>query len=252
MRARLTLPLAVFVFSLTACASAGSANSGRARAAVTGDTLLPGDARIDARRLATGTDQIGWMMERSGQPARSIGSARDQLGSASFENQRALLRVVTVQRGTATLIDSTWSDARSLAAFRHRSLQPGRRLFVDWNGRAIVGRIEPATGAPVRKDSSLSVSSFDSSNWDLIVRAMDLGAGVRRVFPVYDVDGLLQWYVARVSDTTSVDGRAAWIVKAELGPAGTATLTVEQASRRLALVEVPMGQGTLRMAPAVR
>jgi hypothetical protein len=251
MRVRSAFALASVAFTIAACASTGGAN-GSSTAAVRGDTLLPGDARIDARRLAPGTEQVAWTMERAGQPSRNFGNAVDQLGSVSLDGQAALLRVMTVQRGTATLIDSTWSDARTLAARRHRSVQPGRRLFVDWADRAITGRIEPASGAPIARDATYLVPSFDSSNWELIVRAMDLNVGVRRVYPVYDVDGLLQWYVARVTDTTSVAGRPAWVVKAELGTSGTATLTIEQATRRLASVEVPLGQGTLRMASGSR
>lgn len=245
---RLLFPVVVAATLATSCASAPSARTAADAPATTGDTLYPGDARVDARRLASGAESIGMSLERPGQPSRAIGSATDVLGLSSLDGAPVLLRVQTVQRGTATLIDSTWSDPRTLAPRRHRSVQPGRRLFVDWNGRAIAGRVQPASGAPVVVDSTLAVPTFDSSNWELLVRAMDLGAGVRRVLPVYDVDGRLQWYTARVTDSTTVEGRLAWIIRAELGSAGTATLTIEQVSRRLASVDVPMGQGTLRMA----
>ncbi len=244
--------LSICVVFSTACASAPSGGSPAVPPRVLSDTLYPGDTRVDARRLVSGSSERVMTVERAGQPVRALGSSVDVLGAVTFNGAPALLRVGSVQRGTATLIDSTWSDPRTLAPLRHASVQPARRLFVEWTGAVIRGRVEPTTGAPIRKDSTFAVPSYDSSNWELVIRAMDLGVGVRRVLPVYDVDGLLQWYVVRVVDTTSVDGRAAWIVKADLGVAGVATMTIEQASRRLALVEVPMGQATLKMAPPGR
>jgi hypothetical protein len=250
------IPIRSLLPVFAALVASGCAQSTNAPSPVvtstTGDTIYPGDARIDGRVLTRSTEQITMTMERTGQLSRTMGSATDQLATADLGGISALLRVNTVQQGTATLIDSTWSDPRTLEPKRHRSVQPGRRLLVDWSGRAIAARIEPKSGTPVVKDSTFRVPSFDSSNWELLVRAMDLGLGVTRVLPVYDVDGLLQYYVARVSDTTRVEGRPAWLVKTELGRAGVATLTIEQATRRLALVQVPFGQATLRMAPAAR
>lgn len=250
--ARVLVALTTMVLG-TACTT-GSPSSGMEAtpSPVRGDTVLPGDPRVDGRRLAPGTVTLAMTLERTGQPTRAMGTSVDLLTSGALNNAPALIRVGTVQRGTATILDSTWSDPRTLAPKRHRSVQPNRRLILDWNGAAVTGRVEPASGAPVVKDSAFAVPSFDSSNWDLVIRALDLSVGVRRVFPVYDVDGGVQWYSATVADTTRVEGRSAWTVKANLGRAGTATMTIEQATRRLHAVDVPLGQATLRMAESAR
>lgn len=236
--------------TLAACGGSAAGTATPAAPPVTGDTVYPGDGRVDARRLATGTEQVAMTLERAGQPTRRMGSATDWLGTTTLEGRPALVRVNAVTQGTATLVDSTWSDPRTLAPFRHRSQQPGRRLEVDWTGAAVRARVVPASGAAVVKDSAWRVATFDSGNWELLVRALDLAPGVRRVLPVYDTDNLVQWYVATVSDSTVVDGKPAWVVSATLAKAGTATLTIDRATRRLLSTTVPLGQATLRMAPA--
>jgi hypothetical protein len=223
-----------------------NASSGRSAS----DTVFPGDARLEGRRIMSTAATYHWIVEQKGE-SKPFGEIRDVTSTTILDGRTLLLRVATVVRGTMTLTDSTWSDPSTLAAVQHRSVQPLRRLAVNWSGAVIQGRIIlPGGKPPIVKDSAFTVPSFDSSNWELLIRAMDLAQGRTRIFPVYDVDGGLQWYRATVQRRTLMNGRDAFVIAAALGSAGTATVTVDAKSREVLLIEIPMGAAaTLRQVP---
>lgn len=227
---RLLLPLAALAASLTACRPSRTAGPPPAPAIVS-DTVVPGDPRIDAGRLVHERRDFEWIADA---PAgrRTLGQWHDALAVERREGQDVLARVLQVDLGRSTLVDSSWSDARTLAPLRHRSAQPGRALEVTWRGSTVQGWVQPTNAARQSRDTVLARSTFDSSNWDLVIRSLDLGAGVVRVFPVYDVDNRLSWYRATVTGDTLIDGAKAWIVEAALGTTW-AELTVDARTRRV-------------------
>lgn len=238
--------------ALVAC-HGGRTAAPRPAAAVRSDTVVPGDPRVDARRLATGRRDFDWFSEG---PAgrRTLGRWRDTLAVARSTEGDVLTRVLAVDLGRTTLIDSSWSDPRTLAPFRHRSAQPGRALEVRWRDTAITAWVAPANGPRQPRDTVLGRTTFDSSNWDLVIRALDLGPGVVRVFPVYDVDNRLGWYRASVVGDTVVNGARAWVVEAALGNTW-AELTIDAATRtvvrqRMGNPKAPMLVVPVAAAPA--
>lgn len=241
MISSLVLPAVVAAFSASAPAPLQA----------TPDTVLPGDRRVDARRIRASADSIAWTLERDGQQ-RPFGAATDVISRTTRDGAPVLLRVTRVARGPMILIDSTWSDPATLAPIAHRSTQPQRSLVVDWRGRSLSARIERSGGMPLVRDTTWQVPTFDSSNWELIIRALDLRAGARWTFPVYDVDGLLQWYSASVKEETVRDGRPVVIVEASLGSAGNPTLVIDRETRALIETRVSMGQAVLRMSVVAR
>ena len=214
---------------------------------VSPDTVLPGDRRVDARRIRASADSIDWTLERDGQQ-RPFGAAADIVSRTTRDGAPVLLRVNRVSRGPAMLIDSTWSDPTTLAPIAHRASQPQRSLVVDWRGRSLSARIERRGGTPIVRDTTWQVATFDSSNWDLVIRALDLRVGTTWTFPVYDVDGLLQWYSATVKEEAMRAGRPVVVVDASLGTAGNTTLVIDRETRAMIETRVPMGQAVLRMS----
>jgi hypothetical protein len=153
-------------------------------------------------------------------------------------------RVVSVRRGTAALIDSTNTDAFSLAPRWHRSVQPTRLMRLDINGRRVRGVLGPADGPGVAIDTTLSTPFFDSNNWDLIIRAMPLTPQYAAVFRVYDLDVGLMDYRVRVIGATEMLGEAAHVCIFQLGSTREVTVWIGKESRRLLQVETPLNETT--------
>lgn len=214
---------------------------------VASDTVWPGDPRVDARRLPVTRARFDWRVDQNG-TTRTIGTFDDQLVAAPRDGRATLQRVLAVTTGTATLVDSSWSDPRTLAPIAHRSAQPARRLAVEWVGDAVRGGITPANGVAQPRDSVLGLRTFDSSNWDLIIRALDLAPGRVRHFPVYDVDSRVSWYRATVQRDTMIDGRRAFVVDAQLGRTW-AELTVDAATRAALGQRMGNPQAPMRVVP---
>ncbi len=160
-------------------------------------------------------------------------------------DQPLLRRVLTVRRGSAYLIDSTVTDALTLAPRQHRSIQPQRLMHIDFEGRRVRGRIGPVDSPGAAIDTTLASAVFDSGNWDLVVRAMPLAADFAAIFRVFDLDAGLRDYRVRVIGATPMHGERAHIVLFQLSAQREATVWIGDTTRRLLQVETPLGPTTI-------
>lgn len=205
--------------------------------------IAPGDTSLRAAKLRPDTLTYDLMAFRDAS-AVSVGTIVDVL-TRSTEGVPQLRRVLSVQRSAAALIDSTITDAGTMAPRQHRSYQPTRKMRIDIAGMRVRGTLGPMEGPGVAIDTTLSTPFFDSGNWDLIVRAMPLAPGFAAVFRVYDLDTGLKDYTVRVVGATTMYGEAAHVVLFRLGAGSEATVWIGAESRRLLQVETPLGATTL-------
>ena len=206
-------------------------------------TVLPGDGRLDARRVRPGVSRYAWVIERGGQ-VQPVGSVTDSITATRDRGHPALARTLTAQRGNSLLVDSSVSLARSLVPRSHRSHQPRRTMVLAFDGARVRGSVSPTQGETVTFDSTLATPVFDSSNWDLLVRSLPLREGLEARFPVYDHDnGGLVWYTARVTGVERPDaGPESWRVEGQTGPVRS-TLWVDRQTHDLVKVEAEVQPG---------
>ncbi len=154
-------------------------------------------------------------------------------------------RVMVVQRGLSRLTDSSLTDARTFAPREHRSWQPQRQMQLEYTGTRIRGRIGPPDAPGMAIDTTLASLSFDSGNWDLVVRALPLAPGYAATFPVYSLETGAHMYGVRVIGATTLHGENAHIVIFQLGGQREITVWIGAVTRRLLQVETPLGGTTL-------
>ncbi|MBL0173397.1 MAG: hypothetical protein IPP90_22450 [Gemmatimonadaceae bacterium] len=147
--------------------------------------VVPGDTSLRAGDLRVDTLTYALTGYRDGDeiPVGTITDMITREGGAT----PLLRRVLIVQRGDARLIDSTLSDAQTLAPRQHRSWQPQRHLQLDFSGLRVRGSIGPPDAMGAAIDTTITRSAFDSGNWDLVLRALPLDSGYVATFPVYDL-----------------------------------------------------------------
>lgn len=205
--------------------------------------IVPGDTSLRVLELRVDTLRYALTGFRDGDeiPVGSITDMVTREGGASA----LLRRVLVVQRGSASLIDSTLSDAVSLAPRQHRSWQPQRHLQLDFTGLRLRGSIGPPDAQGAAIDTTIASPAFDSGNWDLVVRAMPLDSGYAARFPVYDLETGLHEYRVRVIGATTMLGERAHVVLFQLGGTQEVTVWIGATTRRLLQVETPVGPTTL-------
>lgn len=206
--------------------------------------IAPADTalRADSIRVDTLTYTLTGYRDGDEIPVGTIVDMTTREGEGA---SRMLRRIMLVKRGTATLVDSTLTDAKSLAPKQHRSSQPQRVLRIDFSGMRIRGVIGPIGSSGVALDTTLSYPAFDSGNWDLIVRAMPLAPNFAAVFRVYDVETGPHDYIVRVTGTTTIYGETAYIVQFQLSRGTESTVWIGATTRRLLQMETWVGQSTL-------
>jgi hypothetical protein len=204
---------------------------------------VPGSSGIEPTRIRFGTMEYSLTIVR-GDEEESIGVLRDEIMPIR-SNDPVLRRVMVLSRSGEVLIDSTHSDLETLAPLWHRSVQPKRNIDFEMSGRKVKGSVA-AAGTPVKMiDTTLADLSFDSSNWDLVVRALPLESGDAAVLSVYDVDKNLQRYTMRVVDRT-VKGKTDVIhVTVETGRGNEIHAWFDDKTRVLLRVETRLGPDTL-------
>jgi hypothetical protein len=232
--------VAVGLACLTVAESSGAQAS---VAAATPRRVVPGDSSLRGAGLRIDSLTYTLTAFRDGDEI-PVGTITDVM-TQSTTSPPQLLRVLTVQRGAARLIDSSITDGSTLAPRLHASLQPQRQLRITFNGTRVRGNIGPVDAPGVAIDTTLGSAAFDSGNWDLIVRAMPLAPEYWAVFRVYDVETGLHDYVVRVIGTTTLMGEAAHIVLFQLGGQREVTVWIGATTRRLLQVETPLGPTTL-------
>lgn len=205
--------------------------------------VVPGDSSLRGAALRADTLTYTLTGYRDGDEI-PVGTITDVITLSTTATPQ-LHRVLTVQRGTARLIDSTTTDVATLAPRLHASLQPQRRLRITFSGPRVRGSIGPVDAPGAAVDTTLGSSVFDSGNWDLILRAMPLAPDYAAVFRVYDLETGLHDYVVRVIGATTLMGEPTHIVLFQLGGKQEVTVWIGATTRRLLQVETPLGPTTL-------
>ena len=203
--------------------------------------IVPGDTTLRVREIRADTLRYALTGYRDGDEI-PVGSITDIV---SREGGELLRRVLVVQRGNASLIDSTLSDARTLAPRQHRSWQPQRHLQLDFAGLRVRGSIGPPDTQGAAIDTTIASPAFDSGNWDLVLRALPLDSGYAARFPVYSLETGLHEYRVRVIGSATLHGERAHVVLFQLGGSQEVTVWIGATTRRLLQVETPVGPTTL-------
>lgn len=244
-------PLMGLVLSLAVAhrALAQGATSGATPVAKPSAPLVPpGDSALQGSRIAAGTARYALTMYRDADEI-PVGRLTDEirLDTVAETAPRSVLlrRVQRLQRGTMELLDSTVTEVATLAPRWHRSLQPTRRLLLEFSGRRVKGSVGPVDVPPVPIDTTLPVPVFDSGNWDLFVRALPLAPGYAARFPVYDTDAGLREYQVEVTGSTTIQGEEAHVVLFTLGKGRESVVWIGTQSRELLQMETMLAPTTL-------
>lgn len=212
--------------------------------------LLPGDSLLDGGRLAPGTVRYTLTAWQGAAPI-PLGRITDRQWRDSSAAGVVVRRVMTVERGGVQVVDSTATDARTLAPQRHAAQQPTRRFTLAYAGRRVKGSLAPEGFPGVPLDTLLATPFFDAASWDLVLRALPLAPGVHVQLPVYDLDGGLHPVELRVTGRATVQGEEAHVVVFTLAANRESTVWVGAASGRLLRMETLVGGVLLeqRLAP---
>jgi len=158
----------------------------------------PGAPTIDASRIRYGALDYVLSLKREGEE-EFIGTVRDEILPVRGDDP-VIRRVQTVRRGKTVTIDSTVSDASTLAPRWHRTVEPNRDVLLQWaDGRVRGEVIGSGSGRRAAKAiDTVYADAFDAANWDLAVRALPLDEGDVTTIEVYDVERQRHPYSVRV------------------------------------------------------
>lgn len=233
--------------ALMLSASAAFAQTDSTKLAVPSRRIAPGDTTLRPAALRVDTLTYSLTAYRDGAEL-SVGTIRDELTKVASDKD-TWVRVLSVQRAAAKLVDSTITELATLSPRQHRSAQPTRVMRIDIRGdkagMRVRGTLGPADGPGVAIDTTLKSPFFDSSNWDLVLRSMPLAPGYEAVFRVYDLDTGLKDYIVRVVGSTPMHGEQAHVVQFRLGTGSEATVWIGATTKRLLQVETVLGPTTL-------
>jgi len=163
-----------------------------------------------------------------------------------------VVRVQRLQRGTVQLVDTTITDARTLAPRARRSLQQNRRVLLEFSGARVKGSLAPLDAPPVPLDTTLRVAPFDAGNWELLLRALPLEKDFAARFPVYDLDGGLREYRVQVTGRTPVQGEDCHVVVLTLARNRESVVWVSVATGQVVQIETMLGETTMLRQVRVR
>ncbi len=174
-------------------------------------SIKPGDPLLDADRIGSDTIQYSLTVYRENSRV-PVGRLTDELLRDSSSGKVVLRRVRTVTSQSSRIIDSTTTDAQSLEPLWHRSIQPTRLVSVEFQGKKIRGTLGPVNAPPVRVDTTLSETVFDSGNWDLLLRTIPLTKGFAARFDAWDAELGPSTYRIAVTGSAVVQGEDAHVV----------------------------------------
>lgn len=206
--------------------------------------IAPGDSTLRGTRILADSVQYSLIAYRGAQQ-QVLGTAVDVVKLELRGDTPMIHRVLTVSPGRAPLIDSTITDARTLAPRRHRNVSASRLISLDFNGKRVKGSIGPVDVPSLPIDTTLAIAPFDSGNWDLVVRSLPLEKGYAARFRVYDTDSGLREYRIEVIGSTTVLGEDAHVVLFTLAPKRESVVWIGKASRQLLQVETLIDANTM-------
>lgn len=181
-----------------------------------------------------------------------VGRLTDSWRTDTVGGVPVVLRVQRLQRNLMQLVDSTWTDARTLAPRARRSLQQNRRVLLEFNGARVKGSLAPLDAPPVPLDTTLRIAPFDAGNWELVLRALPLQRDFAARFPVYDLDGGLREYHVRVTGRTPIQGEECHVVVLTLARARESVVWVSVATGHVLQIETMLGETTMLRQVRVR
>ncbi len=203
----------------------------------------PGSPGIEPTRIRFGTLQYVLSVVRDGEE-QIIGSVVDEILPIRGDDP-VIKRVQTMHRSGGAYIDSTVSDAQTLAPRWHFGVQPERTVLLEFDGVRVQGRITAKSGTVRTVETTLVDVAFDASNWDLAVRALPLEEGDAAIVQVYDVDQQLHRYNVRVADR-ELRGRSEIVhVVVQLSRNNEAHVWFDDVTRTLLRIETPIGPGVI-------
>ncbi len=206
--------------------------------------IAPGDSTLRSGRIPADSVVYSLIAYR-GEQQQTLGTAVDVVKLEMRGEVPVIHRVLTVSSGQVPLIDSTVTDARTLAPRRHRHVSSSRLISLDFNGKRVKGSIGPVDVPSLPIDTTLAIASFDSGNWDLVVRSLPLEKGYAARFRVYDTDSGLREYRIEVTGSATVLGEDAHVVIFMLAPKRESVVWVGKESRRLLQVETLVDANTM-------
>ena len=206
--------------------------------------IAPGDSTLRGSRILADSVQYSLIAYR-GEQQQTLGTAVDVVKLEMRGDVPVIHRVLTVSPGRAPLIDSTVTEARTLAPRRHRNVSSSRLISLDFNGKRVKGSIGPVDVPSLPIDTTLAIAPFDSGNWDLVVRSLPLEKGYAARFRVYDTDSGLREYRIEVTGSATVLGEEAHVVIFTLAPKRVSVVWIGKESRRLLQVETLIDANTM-------
>ncbi len=209
----------------------------------TAQATVPGAPNIESTRIRYGTFEYVLSVVRDGEE-QITGTLVDEILPIRGDDP-VINRVQTTRRSGGVVVDSTMSDAQTLAPRWHHGVQPQRAVLLEFDGTRIRGRITPAHGAARMLDTVVADVFFDASNWDLAVRALPLDEGDAAVIQVYDVDQHLQRYNVRVAEREPRGAGFILHVIVQLGRSNEAHVWFDDVTRTVLRIETPIGPDVL-------
>ena len=211
--------------------------------AAVGQATIPGAPNLEPTRIRFGTLEYVLSILRDGEE-QVIGSLIDEILPLRGDDP-VIKRVQTVRRSGGVHVDSTVTDAQTLAPRWHYGVQAQRIVLLEFDGARVRGTVTPTTGAPRVIDTTLADVAFDSSNWDLAVRALPLEEGDAAILQVYDVEQQLHRYGVRVADR-ELRGKSFIVhVIIQLGRNNEAHVWFDDITRTLLRIETPVQPGVI-------
>ena len=119
--------------------------------------------------------------------------------------------------GRGVTVDTTLSDARTLAPILERTHKSHGVIFLDFAGRVVTGRLTTRDSTHAIADT-LGAPAFNSTDLDLVVRRLPLAAGYETRLPLYDPEfGGFRYADTRVGTRRTAEGGEAWLVQVHDG-----------------------------------
>jgi len=212
-------------------------------AIVRAQVTMPGSPNIESTRIRYGTLEYVLSIVRDGEE-QIFGTLVDEILPIRGDDP-VIKRVQTTKRTGGLFVDSTVTDAQTLAPRWHYGVDTRRTVLLEFDGVRVYGRLTPGNGAARTIETTVAEPFFDASNWDLAVRALPLEEGESAIVQVYDVDRQLQRYNVRVADRELRGTGAIVHVVVQLGRDNEAHVWFDDSTRTLLRVETPIEPGVL-------
>ncbi len=170
----------------------------------------------DGRRLALGVDTLAVYLVR-GVDTTATGLIVDAVSVGEAGGRSVLQRVYeTRDQVLGSRLDSLTDELTTLAPVRHRSRTSRSVAFLEFRPGRATGMLHMPNGDSLVVDVQLPAVVFNSSSFDLVLRASPLAEGWRAEIPAFlpNIRGVVTLH-ARVAGQEAVQGVPCWRVEAE-------------------------------------